>query len=233
MSHLPHQCPLCLQACNDEYGLTVGQRYFFHCHYCQLLSVSRSSLPNLQDEKDRYLLHQNTEDDEGYVKFLMQVVAPLIDFVPSRTLGLDYGCGPNPVLASKLIELGYQCDFYDPFFYPNLSDKYYDFITATECFEHFHRPAVEIAHIIDLLNVGGILAVMTETWSSIDQLSNWYYLRDFTHVSVYHHDTMLWLCKSFGMDLIHSDHRRVYIFKKQLAGHQGRIDGSTTLRGRH
>ena len=214
MSFALHHCPLCLQSCIEDDRLTFGHRQFYLCDQCHLLSVFTASLPTIQDEKERYMHHQNTEEDQGYVQFLMQVVEPLMGLSPSGSLGLDYGCGPNPVLAKVLHKAGYECDYYDPLFYPHLKNKAYDFITATECFEHFHRPGDEIKNILDHLKTGGMLAIMTKTWTTIDRLAAWYYLRDFTHVSLYHHETMHWLCEEFGLEMVYSDQLRVYVFRK-------------------
>lgn len=71
--------------------------------------------------------------------------------------GLDYGCGPVPLLSKIIGQMDMECDEYDPIFSPvQQLEQQYDFIFATECFEHFFLPAKELKQLKGLLNEGGI-----------------------------------------------------------------------------
>ncbi len=65
-----------------------------------------------------------------------------------------------------------------------------------------------------MLRQEGILALMTDTWQSIEKFGTWHYIRDFTHVCFYNILTMSWLAEKYGMSLIYTDSRRVFIFQK-------------------
>jgi SAM-dependent methyltransferase len=108
--------------------------------------------------------------------------------------GLDFGCGPNPVLPDILKSAGYGCLNYDPIFFLDFPDERVDFIFATETFEHFFNPLREMKFITALLRPGGILTVMTQRWKSPDQFADWWYVRDITHVSFFHKKTFDYIC---------------------------------------
>jgi SAM-dependent methyltransferase len=207
-------CPLCVSNDTEVLPFMFKSRTFCHCNVCRLIFVNKDHLPDLNEEKQRYLKHTNTPDNEGYVRFLSQIIDPLKRLVQPNAAGLDFGCGPMPVLADILRNEGYNCDIYDPFFFPEQPKRTYDFISATECFEHFHRPAMDIGYILTLLKQDGILAIMTDTWQTTASFKDWHYVRDFTHVSFYHNFTMAWIGEQYGLKLVFTDEKRVYVFRK-------------------
>jgi hypothetical protein len=128
--------------------------------------------------------------------------------------GLDYGCGHTPTLSTLLKQNGLACDDYDPFFFPEVPQGPYDYIFITEAAEHFFHPGSEFEWISDLLHVGGILTMMTVLWKEVDQFSEWYYAKDFSHVSFYHLKTLQTVCDIFGFQHLFTDHQRVVVLKK-------------------
>jgi hypothetical protein len=209
-----HYCPLCKSNNSIILPYQFKERIFYKCQDCSLISSHSKDLPDKAKEKSRYLQHVNSKENTGYIHFLEQILKPLEKYLPYEASGLDYGCGPTPILADILRNKGYHCDVYDPFFYPETPVNKYDFITATECFEHFHEPSNDLEKITALINPGGVLAVMTETWQAIDTFNKWSYIRDLTHVCFYHEFTMLWIAKRHGFKLLHNDGKRVFIFAK-------------------
>jgi hypothetical protein len=176
--------------------------------------MDKSDLPDMVREKERYLLHHNHINHAGYVHFLMKALDQILPMTSVDMNILDYGCGPNPVLSDIIISMGFRCDIYDPFFYPVLPEKMYNFIFATECFEHFFEPKAEILNISSLLAENGTLVVMTELWNDPEHFKSWYYVRDFTHVSFYHLKTMNYIEQNYGMKIIYTDHHRLVVFRK-------------------
>lgn len=132
--------------------------------------------------------------------------------LPAGCRGLDYGCGPEPVLAELVRRRGFTCDAYDPLFHPDPPRPPYAFVLASEVFEHFHEPAREIERLCALLAPGAILGVMTERWRSREQLGAWAYLSDPTHVSLYHERTMDWIAGAFGLEIVAGDRERITLF---------------------
>lgn len=144
-------CPLCKSANAPSHYHSDKKRDYLQCNQCKLVYVSPEFLPSKEVEKQEYDLHENSFEDEGYRKFLGKVLTPLTPFIKDMKFGelrgLDFGCGPAPVLASMLEEEGVRMNMYDPFYAHNLSvlEQSYDIVTCTEAIEHFHAPHVEWA----------------------------------------------------------------------------------------
>ncbi|HYG04689.1 MAG TPA: methyltransferase domain-containing protein [Chryseosolibacter sp.] len=206
-------CPLC-DASDITPVPTNDPRKYLTCTKCKLIFVSKEFHPEPHVAEERYRKHQNSSHDAGYVSFLMQAVTPALQYINADMTGLDYGCGPTPTLSLLLEDHNINCRNYDPIFFPEIAHGNYNFIFSTECFEHFISPKKDISRIISLLNPGGILIVMTDAWSSMDDLDKWYYIRDFTHVSFYHRQTFDYICKAFNLSMLFSNERRVFILKK-------------------
>lgn len=207
-------CPLCLSVIISGVEQKAHKRKYHHCKVCDLIFMDKSDLPDMDSEKERYLLHNNSGNNEGYVHFLKQAIDPVEYFMDKSMRILDYGCGPNPVLSEILVSRGFHCDLYDPFFFPEWPQKKYELIFATECFEHFFEPKSEISNILKLLSENGTLVVMTEFWKDTEHFKSWYYVRDFTHVSFYHLNTIYYIEQKFGMKIIYTDHQRLVLFRK-------------------
>lgn len=200
-----NQLKTLISADNREFGL---------CLNCKLITVEPKLFLSQTLEKAYYLQHDNRIDDSGYVKFLNRAVTPALPYINKNMRGLDFGCGPSPVLSMILEQRGYRCDNYDPFFLKNDLNKQYDFIFSTEVFEHFRYPRIAIQKIISLLTSNAILIVMTERWTDINRFNTWYYTRDPSHVAFYHDDTFNYICHEFGLQKIYDDSKRIVIFKK-------------------
>ncbi|MDX9695328.1 MAG: class I SAM-dependent methyltransferase [Bacteroidales bacterium] len=206
-------CPLCFNVINDnkvKITLLGKNRY---CENCNLISTSEDYWPEPDAEKERYLNHKNSIHDNEYVKFLNQAIDPIRLNLKPESHCLDYGCGPNPTLSLLLNKDGFICDNYDPLFFPQLSDKKYDFIFATECFEHFFNPVRELQIIKSHLKNNGYLIVMTELWDEIADFKNWWYMRDFTHVVFYHSKTFAYIANHFNFRLIQIINQRIVVLQ--------------------
>jgi len=145
---------------------------------------------------------------------LNKAIEPAARFIRPGMRGLDYGSGPARTLAALLDRMGVACDSYDPLFFPDADiARRYDFIFATECFEHFFFPSRELDRLLALMAKGASLIVMTSLWKSLDEFKNWSYARDFTHVSFYHAQTMDWIGGHYGLSKVFDDETRVVIFQ--------------------
>lgn len=135
-------------------------------------------------EKKRYETHQNRIEDEGYRNFLKPIWRELADPAQPSLRILDYGCGPNPVLAQILEGHGHHVQVYDPFFAPQQPQGKFDLIVCTEAIEHFYKPRKEIENmeaLLDQKSSVGKIWVMTQIFEK-PKFSRWWYVRDFTHV---------------------------------------------------
>ncbi|MGF1637778.1 MAG: class I SAM-dependent methyltransferase [Cyclobacteriaceae bacterium] len=208
-------CRLCQSSevqCNI---ISADRRQHCLCERCSLIFTLEQHLPTADEERERYLSHNNSLQNTGYVDFLNLAIQPALSWLQQGMQGLDYGCGPEPVLVSILKQAGISCAYFDPYFFPDLvTDYQYDFIFSTECFEHFFNPGKELQVIDALLKNEGYLIIMTELWTDINRFSTWYYARDISHVAFYNRHTMDYIAERFNYNLIHSDDKRVFIFQK-------------------
>ena len=195
-------CPLC-ETQQVEHYLKDKRRTFHQCQVCHLVFVDPNYLPSPSQEKQEYSLHQNQFDDPGYRQFLAKVATPLLPRLNGSTKGLDFGCGPGPVLAAMIEEAGHQVTLYDPLFVdePDALSQKYDFVTCTEAIEHFHQPRKEWEMFMNLLKPNGILAIMTKRVLSKARFANWHYKNDMTHVSFFSEETFHWLAKAYSLEL--------------------------------
>jgi 2-polyprenyl-3-methyl-5-hydroxy-6-metoxy-1,4-benzoquinol methylase len=188
---------------------TAARRPLHTCPVCGLTFVPAAGHVSMEDERARYLLHRNTREDAGYVRFLMTAVGALERRVPAATgpLVLDYGCGPTPVLVELLRERGYAAEGYDPFFAPRGADltRAYEVVMATETAEHFRRPAAEFERIVRLVRPGGILIVLTALTDVVTDFARWHYALDSTHVAFYSLKTFAWLAARHRLTMIETN----------------------------
>lgn len=207
-------CRLCGGA-PEEKVLTSGDaRKHFCCAECGMINTEERYFLTREEEKKRYLLHENNPFDKAYRDFLMKAVSPALTYITREQEGLDYGAGPGPALSVILKEKGYKCADYDPFFFDVLPEKQVGFIFATEVIEHFFFPKEEVKKMRELLLPGGFLTLMTQRYSSLENFEKWYYARDDSHVAFYHKKTFDLICEKFGFKKLFDDGERVVILEK-------------------
>ena len=208
---------VCLLCQNDSFQPEVKgpeDRWLHFCENCKLVFEQKDNRPAPDEERERYLEHNNSIHHKGYVSYLNRAVKPALPWLNPGFRGLDFGCGPVPTLNRLLEKRGFTCEFYDPFFFPEYPLGTFDFIFATECFEHFFRPADELQKLSDLLNSGGILVVMTKLWNDTRKFKKWRYAHDSTHVVFYHEDTFRFIARHYGFKLLEIKNEKVIILQK-------------------
>lgn len=179
------------------------KRKYYRCCVCDLIFVPSTFFLSDAKEKAEYDLHQNNMDDMGYRKFLMRSITPVVDFFSScsnKPVGLDFGCGPCPLLSSILSSDPYffTMSVYDLFYFPDEAplkqENHFDFITMTEVVEHLKDPLEVITRLWKLLKIGGILVIMTKrAVGTVERFKNWHYIRDPTHITFFSEDCFCWL----------------------------------------
>jgi SAM-dependent methyltransferase len=209
------QCPLCLILGQTTDVRGADRRRYHLCGNCSLIFADPEHNLSLTQQKTFYLNHENRMENPGYVDFLNRVVEPMLSRLHRGMRGLDYGCGPESTVSCLVQRHGIVCEIYDPVFADYQLQPPYDFIFATECFEHFHHPEIEIRRISDLLKPGGLLGIMTERWTTAEQFGSWYYSRDPTHVCFYHARTLDFVCHRYGFAPVWMDETRVAILTRE------------------
>lgn len=216
-------CPLCHSANTSlldtmQRGPLAGREYW-HCPNCQLIHVPQRFLLNTTAEKAIYDLHENNPDDPGYKTFLSRLFTPLTAQLPAASQGLDFGCGPSPVLAEMFREAGFDCVTFDIYYdnQPARLQQQYDFIASTEVVEHLAAPAKVFQQLLACLKPNALLGIMTQRWDSIERFKQWTYRNDPTHICFFHEQTFQWLAQKFGLQLTIYP-RDVVIFQQSSSG---------------
>lgn len=188
-------CPLCGAEEAIRQPATDDERRYLACPRCDLVYLDPAQHLSIMAERERYELHENYPDDTEYVRFLRRLADPVVERLQPGARGLDFGCGPAPVLAELLTRGGFPCTAYDPFFAPDetLLAERYDYVTCSEVVEHARNPAKMFATLQSLLRPGGLLGVMTRFIPDDEPFASWWYRRDPTHVSFYSLATMRWI----------------------------------------
>jgi len=176
-------------------------RDYLHCARCDCVFVPDEFVLSVDEERARYLLHENDPADRGYRRFLGRLLERVVPLVAPGAEGLDYGCGEPAVLAEMLRAAGLDVTGYDLYFRPDDAalQRDYDFIVCSETAEHFREPLGEFRRLEGMLRAGGILGVMTgmpECWSGFE---HWHYRHDKTHICFYSPRTMGFIAETLGL----------------------------------
>lgn len=190
------ECPLC----ESDQISTFQADPFLRCDECTLIFKDPVTRLTMNEEKKRYQTHQNSMENEGYVKFLRPVVDQVLKHMPGRARILDYGCGPGPVLAELLQNEDFKMFRYDPFFYPHGLENLprLDAVTCTEAAEHFFFPYKEFETMFSLMKPEGSLFLMTDIYRENTDITDWYYTKDPTHVCFYAESTLQWIAEKYN-----------------------------------
>lgn len=188
---------------------------FYHCLECDLIFRDPQSFPDWGQQRERYSHHHNSGGDPHYVQYFQQLIHPLVEHLHTKGLktGLDWGCGPGPVLSEELKKLGFQVQIYDPIYFPEKPQGEFDFITSTEVIEHFLSPKEGLDEILKHVKNNGIFAGMTNFHQGPEHFSNWWYAKDLTHVCFYSEKTLYWIEKKWRLRCLYLQSPNFIFFK--------------------
>lgn len=207
-------CPLC-QGTSLKELKDLEEKIYLYCLTCDLIFLSAPFLPSREEEEERYLLHQNTLTNQGYVKMLRDFIKKtILPFREGRVKALDFGCGKEAVLKVLLEEEGFSVDVYDPLFFPTLKGEKYHLITITEVLEHIPGVKEVFKQLEQLLLPGALLAVMTHFHRGKEEFLNWWYRKDFTHVSFYSYKSFSYLARNFSYSILYTDSKKTILMKR-------------------
>lgn len=215
----PMNCPLCSTP-NQLYHTHTERddQQYFRCPECQSIAMHPRHYLTRDEEKARYLTHNNDVNDLGYQKFVRPVILAVTTHTQINHHGLDYGAGTGPVITKLLREKGYSMTTYDPIFIPNSEalNTTYDFIVCCEVVEHFHYPQHEFEGFHRLLKPGGLLVIKTELLTPDIDFPNWYYINDPTHTLFYSYEGMRRLLSHNGLQSLDITSNLVIAKKQEL-----------------
>jgi SAM-dependent methyltransferase len=207
---MKHRCPLCYTVLT----FTIASS-FAHCIECDAYVKDPLTYLNPDQEKKRYLLHENKLDNESYLNFLTPLANLILKHVIPHSLGLDFGCGPVFALE-KCLNQNVTLNHYDVYFHPNLDafKHTYDFIACSEVIEHLHHPKKELERLMQCLKHKGLLFIQTHRHDDVDNIDTWYYGKDPTHVFLISLKTCEHIAYMFNCEIIEVTPRCV-VFKKR------------------
>lgn len=211
------KCHICNKCVNVLYDRQFDINYY-HCLNCDFIFIDPDCIVSKQEALRIYEQHNNSLENTGYVEMLRAFISKAITPYNQNTRKiLDFGSGPNPVLAQLLKEEGYDVDIYDYYYSPEeiYLDRIYDLITLTEVIEHLQDPVGTLEVLYKRLKPYGIMAITTLYHPKDNELfQKWWYRRDKTHISFFSHDTMKVLAIKFKMKILLLEPKNLCIFQK-------------------
>jgi len=206
----------CLICSSDTYSKKDKKGRVFHfCTDCHFISLDKSLILSYDDERERYELHNNTSENEGYrqwiMTFLDQAVRP---YITAESRILDFGSGPNPLLKEILESDGFMVDIYDKHFYDHPYSGPYDMIISTEVIEHISNPLEQIRQLKTHLNQKGLFALKTLFRPESDEdFLKWWYKEDKTHISFLSPESLNFIAKRADLSVQFCDNKSIILLK--------------------
>lgn len=206
--------------CNHTAELFIHEKTnitYYHCKPCEYIFKSPKCYQDFEAQKERYNLHENNEEDEGYIAYFQRFLDFVLPLVRESKTSLDFGCGRTSLLAILLEKEGIACDYFDPIYHPNtlMDNKKYDLIVSTEVFEHLHQPREVFESLVKRLNSGGYLAIQTEFHSNNQEsFKTWWYPQDPTHIVFFRARTFQVLCDIYGCRVLKDNGKNMLVLKK-------------------
>lgn len=213
-------CKICNSNTNRierSFRKQAESRFYRHCPSCDFIFLEDRHLCTPKEELERYKQHENSIDDPVYVEIFMKFInkAVLAYTKKDDIECLDFGSGPQPVLAELLErEFAWSVDIYDKFYATEkvYEGKTYDLITATEVAEHLDDPLHYFKLFKKLLRPEGTLSVMTLFHPGKDDFTGWFYINDPSHIAFYSEKTMETIAAIVGLNILYCDKDRYVTF---------------------
>jgi len=215
------KCIVCNSATSIIHQPKFGDYHW--CKECDFISKDKAFYATEKQELTNYDYHQNSLEDLKYVEYFNHFIQnAILKYVNTGLKGFDFGSGPTPVL-SQILQRDYHfsMDIYDLHYAKDkmfINEKY-DLITATEVIEHLADPIPYFELFTDLMNDDSILAIMTLFHQNSEEVfSNWFYIRDVTHISFYTPKTIHYIAQKVGLKVIYTNNLRYITLAKKDYG---------------
>ena len=211
--------------CDEKTSAFVDEKTditYYHCKSCEYIFKSPEYYQDFDAQKERYNLHENSAEDEGYKAYFqrfLDFVLPYV-FYPENSCpenALDFGCGATSLLSAMLEEEGIKTDYYDPIYHPSTlsNSKKYELIVSTEVFEHLHQPREVFESLIERLEESGYLALQTQFHpNDVEAFKKWYYHQDPTHIVFFTAKTFRVLCEMSGCEFVSDNGKNMVVIKR-------------------
>lgn len=168
----------------------------------------------IETQKKRYDYHHNDLDDPNYVLYQKKIFDEFIGIYLKQGDLLDYGCGEAAILKTFIPNLR----VYDLFYHNDVTvfESTYDTIILIEVMEHLENPEAVIQKLTKLLKPKGRLIIQTQFYPSLERMSDWWYVRDVTHVSFYNLESFKYFAARYGIELIYTDFKSRVVLEKTV-----------------
>ena len=210
-------CHICGSGTESFTDSKSGIRYH-SCSGCGVIFKSPECYRSIAEQKARYDLHNNDENDEGYRAYFQRFLDFVLPQVEDVETALDFGCGRSTLLANILNSINIETDPYDPIYHPDTPyhSKKYDLILSTEVFEHLHDPKAVFASLVERLHAGGYLAIQTQFHpENREKFKQWYYHKDPTHIVFFSPQTFKYLGAMHGCLYLGDNGKNMVLLKKR------------------
>lgn len=203
-------CAICRSSTYPILYTTKRSEATYHrCLSCGFTLKDPADVLSEPDELLQYENHNNSINNKGYVSFLNDFLQQAaLPFAFGNTC-LDFGSGPEPVLAKLLKrDHGFDVDIYDKFYAPGpvYEGKTYDLITCTEVLEHIADPLSVFSLLRKAMHSRTVLSLMTSFRPfSDEEFLVWPYIREATHIAFYTVEAIRRIADQCGLRLIYTD----------------------------
>ncbi|MDQ7047467.1 MAG: class I SAM-dependent methyltransferase [Sulfurovum sp.] len=191
---------------------------YHHCKDCEYIFKSPEVYQDFNTQKERYNLHTNDEEDEGYKAYFKRFLDFTLPLVGQPKTALDFGCGASTILSTMLKIEGIDCTYYDPIYHPDTLNnaRKYQLIVSTEVFEHLQQPKEVFSALLERLEEGGYLAIQTQFYPcDREAFTKWYYHQDPTHIVFFSTQTFKVLSKNFDCTYIGDNGKNMIVLQKR------------------
>jgi SAM-dependent methyltransferase len=190
-------------------------RSYLRCPACDLVFVPKEYHLNPEEEKRRYGKHTNYKNNMDYVEYLSIIAEKALALPVQSPRVLDFGSGPQQVLADILTRRGVKCASHDPLYgiSADKSGERFDIIVACEVFEHLRDIQKEISLISRLLKPEGFVYVHTQLYDDVKDFPSWWYIKDVTHINFYCEKTMQTIAEMIGKKIFSTNKKDTLIFQ--------------------
>jgi Methyltransferase domain len=189
-------------------------RPYVRCDCCGLTFVPEEHHISPQQEILRYSRHTNHKTDKEYVAYLSSIAADVLLLPVASPRVLDFGSGPEHVLADILNGAGASCAAHDPLYGLNAAGQKgsFDIIVACESIEHVRNLPREIGLISGLLAPAGFVYVHTQLCDHVADFAAWWYIIDVTHINFFCGKTMGKVAQMMGKRIVRTNGKDNVIF---------------------
>jgi len=196
------------------------------CDRCGSVILDPRFFLSPDQERSRYLQHENSLSDPGYRAYLEAFLDGVFGHEALAEDGIatvfDYGSGPEPALVDLLRQRGFTASGWDPFFNADGErfDAGADLVTCLEVAEHFHNPTDDFASLAGCVRPNGWVAVATRAVNGdlstvVRDFPDWWYRRDPTHVVFYTREGLFFAAEHAGLIYRGQCGPHTYLFRRE------------------